>query len=110
MADIDFSELLPKMLKAAEGILKNWTDAQGYAESACRKLQEAVQYIKDEVQAGQMTEERAKEHLAIQKRAARVVLLGIDGLGKRAAEAAINEILDVVKDVINKAVGFALIL
>ncbi len=111
MADIDLSELLPKMLEAAKGVLKKkWPDAKGYAESEFRKLQETVQFIEGEVLAGRMTEERARQHFAMQKRTAIQVLLAIKGLGQLAAEAAINAALDVVKDVINKAVGFALIL
>jgi hypothetical protein len=110
MAEIDFSKLLPQMLAAAEGVLNNkWPDVKGYAESEFNKLNETFRFIGLEVAEGRMTMDRAKQHLAMQKRAAVQILLAVKGLGQLAAEAAINAALNVVKDAVNAAVGFPLI-
>jgi hypothetical protein len=110
MANIDFSKLLPEMSKAAQKVLKNkWPEVKGYAESAFEEMRKTLQYISDEFLAGRMTKERAKQQLAIQKRTAMQILLTVEGLGLLAAEEAVNAALDVIKDVINAAVGFPLI-
>jgi hypothetical protein len=47
--------------------------------------------------------------MEMQKNAARMVLLAIEGLGILAVEAAINAALAVVKEAVNGALDFALL-
>jgi hypothetical protein len=110
MAEINTSELVKKMLKAAQGALKNqWPAAKDYAESEFRKLGETFLFIQKEVAAGRMTEERARLHMKMQKNATRMMLLTLEGLGVLAVEAAINAALSVVKETVNGALDFALL-
>ena len=110
MANINVSELVKKMLGAAQEELKGkWPDAKNYAQAEFRKIGESIAFIQKEVLAGRMTEDRARLHLEVQKNAARMVLLCIEGLGILAVEAAINAALAVVKDAVNTALGFALL-
>lgn len=110
MADINVSELVKNMLKAAEGALKEkWPDAKYYAESEFKKIGESIVFIQKEVLAGRMTEDRARLHMEIQKNAVRMVLLTIEGLGILAVEAAINAALAVLKETVNTALDFALL-
>ena len=110
MADINVSELVKNMLKAAEGAFKEkWPDAKYYAESEFKKIGESIVFIQKEVLAGRMTEDRARLHMEIQKNAVRMVLLTIEGLGILAVEAAINAALAVLKETVNTALDFALL-
>jgi hypothetical protein len=107
---IDWAALLPQMLQAAKGVLKKkWAPAKDYAESELKKLAETLRLIEQLAVAGKITEEEAKLQLQIQRNAARTVLLTLEGLGMLAAEQAINAALDVVKPVVNGALGFSLI-
>jgi hypothetical protein len=45
----------------------------------------------------------------MQKRATRTVLMTAEGLGALAVEKAINAALDVVRPVVNRVLGFALV-
>jgi hypothetical protein len=110
MADINVSELVKKMLEAAEGALKEkWPYTKNYAESEFKKIGESIVFIQNEVLAGKMSEERAGMHIEIQKNAARMVLLSLEGLGILAVEAAINAALAVIKETVNTALDFALL-
>jgi hypothetical protein len=110
MADIDISELVAKMVGAAEKeISDRWPDAEAYAESEFKKIGDSIVLIQKEVAAGRMTEAHARLHLTIQKNAARMALLAIDGLGILTVEAAINGALAIVKETVNTAVDFPLL-
>ncbi len=45
----------------------------------------------------------------MQLNASKAVLLTIEGIGLLAAEAAVNAVLDVIKDSVNTALGFAIL-
>ncbi len=110
MANIDVSELVANMLKAAKQALGNkWPEAKDFAESEFKKIGEAILFIEKQRLSGKMSDEKARLHLEIQKNASKTVLLTLEGLGILAVEAAINAALNVIKDTVNKALGFALI-
>jgi len=107
---IDGSQLVADMLKAARDVLgRKWPDARDYAETAFVQIGEAIVYIESQRASGRMSEEKARLHLDIQKNTSKSVLLTLEGLGLVAAESAINEALRVIKDTVNRALGFVLI-
>jgi hypothetical protein len=107
---IDIPALLPAMLTAARDVsAKQWPEMREFAETEFRKLGESLAMIERLVVTGKITEEQARLHLEIQKAAMRTVLLTIEGLGILAVERAINAALDVVRDTVNTALGFALV-
>lgn len=110
MPAIKLPEVVPRMLQAAKGPLaKGGADARAYATSEFKKIGETLLFIEREVGSGRMTPERARLHLEMQKNAAKMVLLTLEGLGILAVEAAINGALSVVKDAVNTSLGIELI-
>jgi hypothetical protein len=110
VADIDISELVSKMLNAAKDVLgRKWPESKDYAESAFIQIGEAISFIEMQRVLGNMSDEKARLHLNIQKNAAKTVMLTLEGLGIVAVEAVMNAALNVIKDTVNAALGFVLI-
>lgn len=84
-------------------------DIEDYAKSEGIKMAQRLAKIASLVAAGTIDEDEAKDQLDMQKQAATTVLLTIEGLDALAVEAAINAALGVVKDAVNKVLGFVLI-
>ena len=104
------SQLGKDILGAFKGVLsQKWPDLKEYGEAESKKLAQTLVMIESLHVSGKITDEQAELHLQIQKNATRMVLLTLEGLGILAVEAAINSALDVVKQTVNTAVGFALI-
>jgi len=107
---LDVGTLVSQMLGAALPILKKGAeDAESFAKTEFTKVAQTIVSIGEQLAAGQINEEQAGLLLDMQKSASRNVLLTLEGLALLAVEEAINAALDVVKTVVNKAVGFALI-
>lgn len=104
------AELATSMVQAARGSLgKDWGKARGFAEPELSKLATSLQDIARMALSGEITELEARSLLEIHKNTTRTVLLSVKGLGLLAVENAINAALGAVKDVINGAVGVALV-
>jgi hypothetical protein len=88
---------------------EKWPEIREYAEAESKKLAHTLIMIEKLRASGKINEEQAELYLDIQKNATRMVLLAIQGLGLLSVEAAINAALNVVKNTVNTAVGFALI-
>ena len=58
---------------------------------------------------GKITEEQARLQIKIQKESIRTILLSFEGIGIIAAEQAINESLSVIKNTVNKYIGWKLL-
>lgn len=107
---LNTSQLTQDMLAAFQGVLvKKWPEIKEYAETEAKKLAQSFAMIEVLSISGKINAEQAALHLEIQKNATRTVFLTLEGLGMLAAEAAINAALNVVKESVNKALGFALI-
>ncbi len=107
---IDISKLAEDMLNAAKGVLtKQWPEIKDYAETEMKKIAESIAAIERMKLAEKITEEKARLHLDIQKNASRAVLLAVEGVGIVTAEQAINAALGVVRDTVNKALGWTLL-
>lgn len=110
MSKMDFSALVADMLAAARAkLVDHWKDARPYAESEFQAYTRNLAFIANLKEDGKITEEQAKLYLDIQKNSMRTVLLTIEGLGILAVEAALNAALDVIRTVVNKAIGWALL-
>jgi hypothetical protein len=110
MAKIDVETLVKRMAGAARGVLKKkWPKARDYAQNEFQKISQSIAFIERQHLAGKMTDEQARLHLEIQKNTARMVLLTLEGLGILTVESALNAALQVVRDTVNSALGFALI-
>ncbi|MFH7524067.1 hypothetical protein AB2J22_01960 [Aeromonas sp. A5] len=86
-----------------------WPEIKSYGETEGKKLAQTLVMIEALKASGEINEEQAALHLEMQKNATRIVLLTFEGLGILAVEAALNAALNVVKDTVNKAIGFALL-
>ncbi|MFA5190916.1 MAG: hypothetical protein WA117_19185 [Verrucomicrobiia bacterium] len=103
---LDMDALLKSMLTAAEKELKaRWPKARDYAGMEFQKILLEAQHIGELKDANKITEQEATYLMDLQRNAARVVLLTIEGLGIIAVEAAINAALDAVRAAINAALG-----
>lgn len=107
---LDVAQLGKEMLGAMNGVLQDdWPEIRAYAESESRKMAEALVMVETLVAQGSINAEQARLHVQMQKNAARMVLLAIEGLGVLMAEKAINAALAVVRDTVNSALRFTLL-
>lgn len=107
---LNIQDLLGPMLDAAKTVVgKQWPNIQNYAETEMKKIGEKILEIEKMKLEGTATEEKAKLLLDIQMNASKTVLLTVQGMAKIMAEQAINAALGAIKDIVNKALGFALI-
>jgi len=110
MSSINSQELTSQMLEAAKNVFASkWPEAKDYAASEFKKITEAVAFIEAQRAIGAMSDEKAKLHLDMQKNAAKMMLLCLEGLGLVAVEQAINAALAAVKDTVNTALGFSIL-
>jgi hypothetical protein len=107
---IDPEALLNQMVTAAAAAFKGkWPDVKDYATSELNKIAQDIAFIEAQRLTGAMTEEQAKLQLHLQTNASKIVLLAAHGMTILAVEAAINAALSVVKDTVNKALGFVIL-
>lgn len=98
------------IINALKAVLSaKWPEIKTYGEAEGKKLAQTLIMIEALKASGKINEEQAALHLEMQKNATRTVLLTFEGLGLLIVEAAINAALDVVKDSVNKAIGFSLL-
>ena len=107
---LDIESIGNQMIEAAKGVVSDkWPTTKRYFESESKayaaRLATIVQLRKD----GLISEERAKQHVAFQTNAWETVLLSVDGLNQLIVEEALNAAIKVIRDVVNKAIGFTLL-
>ena len=107
---IDANMLLTQMVSAASVAFKDkWPGVKDYAQSELNKIAQDIAFIEVQVLAGKMSPAQAKLQLHLQTNASKIVLLAAQGMTILAVEAAINAALSVVKDTVNKALGFVIL-
>jgi hypothetical protein len=107
---LNATQLGKNILAAFEGAFQDkWPDIKEYGKAEAKKLAQSLVMIEALAASGKINERQASIHLEIQRNATRMVFLAIEGLGILAVEAAINAALNVVKDTVNKAIGFPLL-
>jgi hypothetical protein len=107
---LDVSAVTLAMLAAAKGVVgETWPATQTYFESEAKIFAERFTSIANLRAEGLITESRARRHVELQKEAWETVLLAVAGLNQIMVEEALNAALDAVTDVVNAAMGFALL-
>jgi hypothetical protein len=107
---IDVQTLGKQMFEAAFAVLKGKTPTIGnYVRGECAKIAQTFATIESGVASGEISQSEAAILLDMQKSATRTVLLTAEGLGMLAVEQAINAALEVVRPIVNRVLGFALV-
>ncbi len=107
---LDVEAIAKDMLGAAKGVVGDkWPTTKKYFESETKIFAERLASIEKMRKSGLISEDRAKLHFDFQKEAWETVLLAVQGLTQLMVEQALNAALEVVRAVVNKAIGFALL-
>jgi hypothetical protein len=107
---IDTSNLIKDMLAAATGAAKGHaTDLKTYLEARAKIIADGIIQLAADRATNQITDDDVKFSFQQIKESAATSLLAIDATLKAAAQDAINAVLAVATEALNKAVGFALL-
>lgn len=112
--ELVLEELVGKMLEAAKKSLQSnlkskWPRVRDLTALSIRDLAQNMVDIRSLLASGAITREQASLKISLQRNAFRTMLLTEKGISLVVAEDAINSALKVVRDTVNKALGFALI-
>jgi hypothetical protein len=107
---LDAKDLLGPMLNAVKPVLsKYWGDVKDFAETEAEKMAKTLATITELRVANKINDQQAQALLDMQRHSMQAVFLAVEGIGLIAAQNAINAALGAVKDMVNKAIGFALL-
>jgi hypothetical protein len=110
MTPINVSDVARQMLVAAEGVFKDkWPEVEHFAVSETTKFAQRMADIQVWKGLHQITEEQAQALTRLHQRSMKMVFTALEGISLATAEKAINAALDVVRVVINKAIGWQVI-
>jgi hypothetical protein len=92
------------------GVLnKGGTALAQYVQSEAAKFAQSIETIGQLYAQGLIKQPEASAQLALQQNASQTVLTSVEGIGLILAGQAINAGLKAVADIVNKAIGFALL-
>jgi hypothetical protein len=107
---LDLESIAKKMIAAAKGVVdKKWPETREYFEAESRKYAQSLANVAKMYNEGTISENRAKEHIALQKEAWETTLLAVEGLNQILVEESLNAAINVIRDTVNKAIGFILL-
>ena len=107
---LDVEAIGKEMINAAKGIVgERWPTTKQYFESESKMFAERLASIAAMRVDGLISEARAKQHVRFQTEAWETALLAVNGLNQLMVEEALNAAIKVVREVVNKAVGFVLL-
>lgn len=110
MATLDFNLLLNQMINAGKASFSDkWPGVKDLATNSFQKLAQTLVDIEKMRIEGTIDETQARLLIDMEKNTFKIVLLSIEGLGLLAVEDALNAALKIIKDTVNKAIGFILI-
>jgi hypothetical protein len=110
MPSINVQQLLDDMGKAALGAVgANWPAMRDAASDELSKLATVAAQIEIDKQKGDITQDEAQTLVKMSENTLSTIWLGIQGMAKLTAEAAVNAVIGVVKAAINTATGFKLL-
>jgi hypothetical protein len=110
MPEIDVEALAKQMLGAAKGVFaEKWPDVKQFAESESRKFLASMAEIAVWKAADEITEAEANSLVRLHLRSMKMVMTALEGISLAMAEKAINAAIDVIRDVVNAAIGWALL-
>jgi Asp-tRNA(Asn)/Glu-tRNA(Gln) amidotransferase B subunit len=106
----DVDKIAQNMISAAKGVVdEKWPATREYFESESKMYAQRLASVAKMYANGIISEKRAKEHIALQNEAWETTLLAINGLSQILVEEALNAAIKVIRDAVNKAIGFALL-
>lgn len=107
---IDTSAIAKDMISAAKGVVdQSWPATREYFESESKMYAQRLASIAKMYDDGIISEKRAKEHVTMQNEAWETTLLAVNGLSQILIEQALNAAIKVIRDAVNKSVGFVLL-
>ena len=110
MEEIDVENLINDMTKAASIELKSiWKSVSEDLTGGIKKLAEEIKNIQRWKAENKITEERAKDHIEMQKNAIMSIFLSKQGIEVIKVEKAINAALDGISNSVNKVIGWKLL-
>ena len=110
MAQIDVGALTGEIGSAmAAALAGGGKTAAIYAKNEAEKIAISIRQIGELYASGLIDAEEARLKLDIQKNTSRTMLLAVKEIGILTAEQAINAGMNVVRDAVNTALGFALL-
>jgi hypothetical protein len=110
MSTINVEETVGQMLEAAKEVFDGkWPDVKKFAESESKKFVQNMAEIELWKSTGEITESEAVSLSRLHHRSMKMVFTSLEGIGLAMAEKAINAALDVIKKVVNTAIGWNVI-
>lgn len=110
MSDIDIENTAMQMLEAAKGVFDDkWPDVKNFAESETKKFVSNMADIQLWKAAGEISEAEAISLSKLHQRSMKMVFTALEGIGLAMVEKAINAALDVVRAIINTAIGWEVV-
>jgi len=107
---LDVDVIAKDMIAAAKGVVdQKWPATREYFESESKMYAQRLASVAKMYADGIISEKRAKEHIALQNEAWETTLLAVNGLSQILIEQALNAAIKVIRDAVNKAIGFALL-
>ena len=110
MPTLNAQSLLQDMLQAAKGSLSDkWPSVRDLATSSLKKIAISLVEIEKMKLDGTITEEQANLMVSMDKNTFKIVMLTVEGLGLLAVEDVLNAALNIIRDTVNTAIGFAIL-
>lgn len=110
MTPINVNEVVRQMLAAAQGVFgEKWPEVQNFATSEAKKFAQSMADIQVWKGLHQITEEQAQSLSRLHQRSMKMVFTALEGISLAMAERAINAALDVVRNIINTAIGWRVV-
>lgn len=107
---LDADVIAQNMIAAAKDVVdQKWPATRQYFESESKMYAQRLESVAKMYTDGIISEKRAKEHIVLQNEAWETTLLAVNGLSQVLIEEALNAALKVIRDAVNKAIGFSLL-
>jgi hypothetical protein len=107
---LDTDQIGRDMIAAAAGVFsQRWPEIEEYADSELAEFAKTLGRITARYEAGKLGEENAKAMVRAQVKSMEIVFLAVEGMGILMVEGAINAAINVVRDTVNRGIGFALL-
>jgi hypothetical protein len=109
-SNINAEALAEQMLEAAKAVFNDkWPEVRKFAESESKKFASNMAEIELWKISNQITEDEAKSLVGLHKRSMKMVFTALEGISLAMAEKAINAAIDVIRQTVNTAIGWAIL-
>lgn len=108
--NVDVEALAKQMLEAAKGVFdEKWPEVKKFAESESKKFVNNMAEIAVWKVNNEITEDEARSLANLHKRSMKMVFTALEGISLAMAEKAINAAIDVIRQAVNTAIGWAIL-